>query len=371
VRRTIQKARMKTSRRPSAISRQRPALRLVIPHFSLITLQLCCFLFLEVLAGALTGGAFAGVDLSRTDSAPLDLKGYVTALGACTASVGRLKQHPEEVAPLVGKLPSTWSVSVDGQHFDVSTQWLRSALAAMEKNPGRMGSSLAQIQDRLAAMQDAALAVESGGVDRATARDKLNEILKRREFQGLHGPTWIQRLRQRISYWLTELLDALFSRLAGHPTAAHVFLWGLVIGMVLTLLISMARLILFRSPRVSPLPLEARDSAGTAQSLARSAEAAAAEGRYRDAIRLAYWAGIFRLGEVGVWPVDRTRTHREYLRLLPGEHPQRGALWAMTSCFEQVWYAGQSASPQDFDFIVTQLEKLGCPFPSSPATANS
>ncbi|HLW79821.1 MAG TPA: DUF4129 domain-containing protein, partial [Terriglobia bacterium] len=92
------------------------------------------------------------------------------------------------------------------------------------------------------------------------------------------------------------------------------------------------------------------------------------------AVRLAYWTGVYRLADLGLWQIDRTRTHREYLRLVPqspGEETRRDALSAVTSRFEHVWYGRRSASADDFRFVVSQLEKLGCVFPSTRATASS
>ena len=107
---------------------------------------------------------------------------------------------------------------------------------------------------------------------------------------------------------------------------------------------------------------------------ARDALAASARGNHRDAIRLAYWAGVYRLEELGVCKVDRTRTHREYLRLLgaaPGAENRRVPLENLTWRFERVWYGREPASAEDFQFVIKQLEMLGCVFPSTLATGSS
>ena len=61
-------------------------------------------------------------------------------------------------------------------------------------------------------------------------------------------------------------------------------------------------------------------------------------GEWRDAIHLAYWAGISFLERQGFWKPDRARTPREYLRLsLRSEY--RETLRALTQIFELAWYA--------------------------------
>src|SRR5207244_11963010 len=66
----------------------------------------------------------------------------------------------------------------------------------------------------------------------------------------------------------------------------------------------------------------------------RRASEAVAAGDYREAVRLAYWAGVYRLEELGQWRVERTRTHREYLRMLPRESSRHAPLAAITERFE-------------------------------------
>jgi hypothetical protein len=86
-------------------------------------------------------------------------------------------------------------------------------------------------------------------------------------------------------------------------------------------------------------------------------------------VHSAYWAGISYLEAIELIVPDRTRTPREYLRLLSKPRPDsavpiekpRAALAALTTRLEQVWYGRRPASREDFLESMQQIEGLGCP----------
>ena len=90
------------------------------------------------------------------------------------------------------------------------------------------------------------------------------------------------------------------------------------------------------------------------------AQEAAASGLWREAVHLAYWAGISFLEEGSAWRPDKARTPREYLRLLPAASEHRSALSALTRQLEVTWYGNDPAGPDTFSETVTLLENLGC-----------
>jgi len=90
------------------------------------------------------------------------------------------------------------------------------------------------------------------------------------------------------------------------------------------------------------------------------ARLAAAEERWRDAVRLSYWTSISFLEGRRLWPPDRARTPREYLRLLPATSEHRPPLASLTGRFERVWYAEHAADRGSYDEAVADLETLGC-----------
>ncbi len=303
--------------------------------------------------------------------AELDLPGYVAELDRWAAAIAGAKQNPREAEALRKELPPGWTVRVEGQRYDVSTRWLRAQLEAVEKNP-KSARSCDEIQQHIQALRTEALRL-SGlppplGVE---ARAKLDAILQRPEFRSVHGPTWFDQLRERIRQWVDEMATKLFGGMQGHPMTGKIIFWSLIAAVGLVLVVWMVRRLLAGQSPLA-LTLEAgQQAAKTWQERAREAFAAAARGDYREATRLAYWAGVYRLEELGLWKTDRTRTHREYVRLLPSNHPQHDTFSEITRHFELAWFAKREISADRFGAVVKNLERMGCVFPSRPATGPS
>ncbi len=300
----------------------------------------------------------------------LDLSDYVVELDRWRDAVVEAQQDPAEAAALRKQLPEYWWVSVDGDRVAVSTAWLRKELEAIEKGPGSRATR-EQIQQRLQTLRDEA--VRLAGLPTATpspaeARQKIDEILKRKEFRGVRGPTWWDVLRERIALWLIDLIRRLFGITGVSAQTSRVLVWILIGASGLLLAIWLVHRLMRREEPVKLAIGESRLAAKSWQERASEALAAAECGNFRDAIRLAYWAGVYRLEELGLWKTDRTRTHREYLKLLPPAHPERETFADITRRFELVWYAGRQSSAPDFEVVVKNLEKLGCVFPSKLAT---
>jgi Domain of unknown function (DUF4129) len=290
---------------------------------------------------------------------PLDLNGYVSELNRWSASANRLRQHPAEAAALSKELPEHWSVAVQGQRFAVPTQWLRDALARVAEKPKTADGAVKEIELRIEAMrQDAEDLAQTPAVAPGVARSKLEGILKRREFRRVHGPSPVQTLWEQALGWLVDHLDWFFRRLGHHPTVKSVLLWSVVVVLGVIFLTWLVKALLSRSPR-APVDLAGpAAAAGAWRDWMEKARRAAAMGEYRDATRFAYTAAVCRLGELGVWMVDPSRTHREYLRLLPPDAAQRAPVAAITAHFEQVWYGRKQATADDFQSVVTELEML-------------
>jgi len=236
------------------------------------------------------------------------------------------------------------------------------------------------------------------GGDRA-ARIKLREILSRSEFQqSKREESWLSKLWHRFLNWMWGIISRVFGE-ANNKVVRNVVLYGAILVAFCALAWALVRA-LTAAARKEALRLASAPPPGkTWSQWAREAIAAAGAGNYRDAIHAAYWAGVYRLSELGAWQLDRARTPREYLRLLrapadsvsteenvsaqdakdsrvalldPAVRGKRAeALAALTNRLEAVWYDNQSATQDDFRGAVQNLEILECRFPSIPQTANS
>jgi len=301
-----------------------------------------------------------------------DLKSYLAELDRWSGEAAALKEHPEHAAELRKSLPDAWQVYARGQHFAVPTTWLRQTLDSLNENHWLAGDYSKEMQRRLSTMRTEAQAFEQPStLSPGSAKGRLNEILARREFQGVQGPTWFDQLQAKVQNWILDFMEKIFGGLGRHPALGNILLWVAVGAAVFLLMLMLMRYFL-KSAEDPSLNLEdAAPASATWKDWARDALAAAGRNDFREAIHMAYWAGIFRLEELGAWQADRARTHREYLRLLAADNALRTPLAQMTSRFELVWYGGIPASAGDFERVIEQLEALGCNLHWRPATANS
>ncbi len=321
-------------------------------------------LLFAILLMLLASDARAGQAATPDASAPRDLQSYAAELGRWSESARRLREHPEEAAALRKQLPDRWSVAVQEERFQVPTRWLGAALDRLAANPKLAKDESQRISVRLEAMiQDAQALARISEPNVGPARTKLDEILKRREFRSVHAPSAVETLWDRLVDWVWRLINKIFSQVGGHPAVTKVLLWGVVIVLSLVLLVwlvySLANVSLDSfSFRRSPTPTDVAPPIGTWREWVQKARAAAARGDYRDAVRIIYGAAVRRIAEAGTWQVDPSRTHREYVRLLPLDSLQRPPLLAITTCFERVWYGHAPASAVDYETMLTELESL-------------
>ncbi len=305
---------------------------------------------------------------------------YRAELGRWSNEIARIETHPGEAARLRDALPPKWIVDHEGQHFEQPTTWLSSALDTIAHDPSTAHAQAALIHARLAALSDAAAALDTPFSSDKATRAKLSEILARREFNPRES--WWEQLLKKIDHWLSVALEPVRRwlnkwfgrmRLPWIGDVSPPFLRLLALALLLGVIYFFSRRWLFRPDSASPplVPLDAVESRRAWLDFGRRAAAAAESANFREAIRLAYWAGIYRLEELGLWRAESTRTHREYLRMLPVSAAQAKPLTAITRMFELAWYGGYNAGAEEFRLVTNHLEEMGCHLPSNQATANS
>lgn len=254
-------------------------------------------------------------------------------------------------------LPQGWRVATDQREFEVSTEGLQRDIRRYEKEKNVANASA--IRTRLQSLCSDLDGFEKPPADVTANRTELNSILARREFQDVQGPSWLDRLKQRLLGFILHILERVI-RSAAIPTISKFFVYGLM-GLAVAALAFIAYRSLwsndsFETVVPKDLPVSAKEWA----IWLAEARAAAAKGEWRDAIHLAYWAGISFLERRGTWKPDRARTPREYLRLLSNSSEHRETLTSLTRIFELAWYAKRGASERTFSQALEELEKLGC-----------
>lgn len=286
---------------------------------------------------------------------------YRQQLHEMAQKVDALKQDPDQAGRLVTEIPDTLAVKTGDREIKVNYKSLKDDLAAFTRNEkDKRAASLARIHEYLQSLNDAAERFDQPGADVGAAHGKLNEILARREFRKVKGPDVKDALLARIFRWLSRILRS-FVRAGANFDLVRLFIYLLVAAAAILLLTWTVRR-LGRAqedlPQREIIPFS--PSARSWRAWLADARARAQEQDWRNAIHLAYWAGISYLEEHGAWKPNRARTPREYLRLIGSRAAPYPALAALTRKLELVWYGFGSAAASDFDEILGQLEKLGC-----------
>jgi hypothetical protein len=284
---------------------------------------------------------------------------YVARIDALRAAVAPPNDDPSAaIMNLVDAVPRLWRLPATGQVFTTSTDALRRDVRAWATLHDAAARRRA-LED-LRTLRSEAVSFQRAAPDHATSRALLADILARREFRSVHGPTWLDTLRQRAVAFVIRLLGkALEPSLI--PTLSTVVVYGLIVLAAFAVLTWAYRVVRRRSAIQTILPLH--QGAPTREWSAWLAEArnAAALAQWRDAVHFSYWCAVTFLEARGAWRPDRARTPREYLRLLPSAHEDAVTLRALTRCFERVWYGSDEADAEMYAESIANLKKMGCP----------
>jgi hypothetical protein len=317
-------------------------------QLTLLTAALC-LLGLAANAGAQTA---ATRDL-------FSLAEYLTQLDRLTASVDQLdEQQPSRAGEVLAQVPHTWSVVQDGRRFEIRTEWIRRSLADWRLSPN--AAARTTLASRLRAVRADVAKFAPPAANATAARARLDNIIADAEFRDLHGPGWFDRLRQQAMGWLIRFLSTTLGS-SSIPTITNVLVYAAIAAVVILMGLWMVRALRHSAAIDSIRPDRIPAVARPWMAWLEEARAAAARGEWADAIHLGYWCGIAFLETQGAWRPDRSRTPREYLRVMSSTHQHRPALQALTRKLEHVWYGTARADASSFDDVLAQLKKLGCP----------
>jgi hypothetical protein len=295
------------------------------------------------------------------DSGPsneLTVAEYRAELDQLSVATQQLDSSERAIAPSLRDLPQSWRVRTEQQDFDISAEGLRRDVRKFEQE--RNATTATAIRARIGSLRTDLDGFAASPPDVTSSRERLTALLARPEFRDVRGPTFIDRLAQRLLAIILSLLELVF-RSSAIPTISKFFVYGLIGLAVLTLGFLAYRQIMSASEQENVVPTDLPISARNWALWLADARVAAAQNNWREAIHLAYWAGISFLEQQGTWRPDRSRTPREYLRLLSKSSEHRETLAALTRIFELTWYAKREADSGAFAQAIQALERLGCP----------
>ncbi|HET9363509.1 MAG TPA: DUF4129 domain-containing protein [Candidatus Angelobacter sp.] len=286
---------------------------------------------------------------------------YLQQLHNMAQKVDALKTDPGQAGKLVAEIPDTLSVSTGSSEIKINYKPLKADLTTFSHaEEEKRAALLNQIQNYVQSLTSEAEAYDRAGTNLSAAHDKLTAILARNEFSKVRGPNVKDALLARIFRWIARHLRG-FGGSNSTFNLMRFFIY-LLVGIAATFLLIWT----IRRLRRPQEELPQREIIPFSPS-ARSWRAWLAEARdlaqqqdWRNAIHLAYWAGISYLEEHGAWKPNRARTPREYLRLIGSRAAQYPVLAALTRKLEHVWYGYGEAAESDFHDTLSQLEKLGC-----------
>lgn len=280
------------------------------------------------------------------------------------------KANPAGLAALGKDLPSHWEVITGEDRYYLSSEPVSALLRDAENAKDAKGVA-AKAGEAADWAFDLARQVKAyGGAQTGTvpgARAALERILSRREFGAVKGPSSLDLFKRRVSRWILKVLSGVFRQIGKYPMGATFLFWLIIAAAVVWLAVVLFRYWTRRATLDELEGLESVTYARTWQEWMQAAREAAGRGDFREAVHSAYWAGISFLEVNEVVRKDRTRTPREYMRLVSNStqfvatgRKTREALSALTVVLEQVWYGRRPASDQDYLNALQSVEALGC-----------
>jgi hypothetical protein len=308
-----------------------------------------CVLACALLSAALT--------CAQSSTGPLAPAEYRAELDRLLVATQQLDSSGGSTAQPLRDLPESWHIRADQREFEVPTEGLKRDVRRYDKENN--GENATAIRMRLQSLRADLDGYDKPPTDVSANRNAVNSILARPEFHDVRGPTWADRLKERLLAAILYFLGRIF-RSSAIPVIGKFFIYGLMALAVLALGYVAYRSIWLGNRVESVIPKDLPVSAKEWAIWLAEARAAAAKREWRDAIHLAYWAGISFLERQGHWKPDRARTPREYLRLLSGASEHRETLTGLTRIFELAWYAKRGANEAAFSQTLAALEKLGC-----------
>lgn len=304
-------------------------------------------LLLIGLAGA---GPLAGQAIT------LSVPQFIDRLDALHAAIEAAADDASQLESIAREIPPIWKVDDGSRSFEVPLSGLIRDLETLPAD----GEARNRVLAGLTTLRSEARLFLEPPKEAAGQHALLESILSAREFRGLRGPTFMERLRQRLLQWLARFVDRLFG-VSAIPTVGSALVYALIAAALGTVAFLTLRIIRRTEAVEHVVPVQVAPSKKEWTSWLAEADAAATSGHWREAIHAAYWCAVSWLEGQGAWRPDRTRTPREYPWLIPPSSPNHVTLSAMARQFERVWYGDAQADADAFAEAKTGLKDIGCP----------
>ncbi|MFZ0662688.1 MAG: DUF4129 domain-containing protein [Acidobacteriaceae bacterium] len=249
-------------------------------------------------------------------------------------------------------------VGANVNSFEAHYGWLRDTLRSAQKAGDKpRGDAMRAAEGRLDEALHEVATPERGDI--ALARQKANAILGREEFATVREDSIWERMWAHVAQWLDKFFGGVARFGKRSPWIGPVMEWGLIgialLGLVLWAMRALQRQRL--SMRVEMVrQMEPWEEA--ARNWRTLAEEQAAQGAWREAVHCLYWASIAALEGRKCWTPNRSRTPREYVRLLEAGSARWKLLRQQTQGFEYVWYGLRDAARQDYERALALHEEL-------------
>jgi hypothetical protein len=288
---------------------------------------------------------------------PVSVPEYIARLDTLTAALSADPKTPPRATILVNEIPDILRVDGSPRIFEIPTGSIRRDFRAWQTE--RDAAARRRLLNHLRTLRSEAARFEEPAATSSSQRALVTDILNGKEFRNVHGPTWLDRLRQRAFELFASLLGRLVQR-SSIPTISSILVYGLMALAVVALALATYRFIRRSAAAETIVPSRLTASPMDWPRWLAEAQAAAARGSWRDAIHFTYWCAVAFLEAKGAWRPDRARTPREYLRLLPPSSDNSATLAALTRRFELVWYGNANADAQAFAESIANLKDMGC-----------
>jgi hypothetical protein len=289
---------------------------------------------------------------------------YTAHLENLRALVQRCQANVSACDPaLVGSdeqvtLPSL-GAGANVNQFEARYDWLRNALRqaqnpAVKDRDRNLAAAAARLED---ALQDATGSLPASSF--AEARRHTNVILGHPEFVTVNEQSFWERLIARFYLWLDSLFTDVASFGQRSPWIGPLLEWSFILLALAGLALWAMRT--FQRQRLavrleSTRQLEAWEE--VSHNWRRLAEEQASRHEWREAVHCLYWASIVMLEGRRYWTPNRSRTPREYLRLLEAGSPRWALLRQQTRGFERIWYGLNPAARHDYQSALDLHEQL-------------